>query len=59
VRRKIMTSVTMKTTVSWNLMPYGLVEVYLCFSASYYCHPHGTWWMIMQAAKRSGSWAYC
>jgi len=33
VIREIMISVTMKTTVFWNLMPYGLVDVYRYFSA--------------------------
>jgi len=43
VRREIMISVTMKTTVFWNLMAYGLVKVYRCFRAAGYCSLHGTW----------------
>jgi len=37
VRREILISVTLKTTVFWNLMSHGPVEVYWCFRASCYC----------------------
>jgi hypothetical protein len=42
VRREIRFWVTLKTTVVWNLMAYGVVEMYRCFSETYCCHPHGT-----------------
>jgi len=37
VRRENLISVILKTTVFWNLMPYGLVGVYRYFRASCCC----------------------
>jgi hypothetical protein len=38
VKFEVITSMTMKNTVFWDMMPHSLVEVYQCFGGAYCLH---------------------